>query len=101
MNSVEAMGRWSITQLPGDPRQRLDQPFTLEGHISGSFTSEMALASGSVDFIIRPQPNEIYFINRINVRAYDLNFNDGDVYGSAGLLATGIAVVLYDETLVA
>jgi hypothetical protein len=80
---IEGLGRWVLSQLPHDPRERIDQPFTLEGHI----------------IIIRPQPNEIYYIRRINIRAYDLAFNDGDVYGSAGLLATGIALVLYDETL--
>jgi hypothetical protein len=96
---IEGLGRWVLSQLPHDPRERIDQPFTLEGHISGAYTSEMSLASGSVNFIIRPQPNEIYYIRRINIRAYDLAFNDGDVYGSAGLLATGIALVLYDETL--
>ena len=99
MNSQEALGRWANQpeQAGGDPRARIDQPFTLEGHISGSFTDEMSFSSGT-NWVIRPQPNEIYLITRILVRAYDLNFNNSDVYGSVGLLATGIAVVLYDET---
>lgn len=97
---LEALGSWANAPPQAnlsDLRQRIDQPFTLEGHITGTFTDEQALASGSLNFFIRPQPNEIYFIARINLRFYDQNINDGDVYGSAGLLATGIALKLWDE----
>jgi hypothetical protein len=97
--AIASLGRWAEQpeQAGDDPRNRIDQPFTLEGHISGSFTDEMSFSSGT-NWVIRPQPNEMYHITRINVRAYDLAFNDGDAYGSVGALATGIAVVLFDET---
>jgi hypothetical protein len=99
MNSIEALGRWANlpAQAGGDLRARIDQPFTLEGHISGSFTDEMSFSSGT-NWVIRPQSAEVYLIERLLIRAYDLNFNDSDTYGSAGALATGIAVVLFDET---
>jgi hypothetical protein len=96
---IEAVGKWARApaQTARDPRERIDQPFTLEGHITGTFTDELALVSGSTNFYVRPQPGETYHIARILVRGYDSSFSDADVYGSAGLLATGIALTLWDE----